>query len=218
MSELLQNFLQFMCCRESPDIELSVNKGFISACLTSDIPKVIEYLNNGTDVHLNSDQALRLAVTYDDLDLAIVLVDKGADVNTLNGAPLMIAVNQDNIRFIRFLISKGANIHTNSDNALKTACKFRHISVMKVLLKSYTNPLIINSINRPIILSRNSYYECPICLRDYHKSDKTDKFVCGFCHNLYCDHCIISIILNGFNCPICRLNIRHNLLSYNTNI
>jgi len=96
--------------------------------------EVVKFLvENGADIHADNDYALQRAARNGHLEVVKFLVEKGADIHADNDCALRWAAENGHLEVIKFLVEKGADIHANNDFALQWAAYYGHLKVVKYL-------------------------------------------------------------------------------------
>ena len=127
----------------------SAKKGFLQG---------VKYaLDNGADVHVENDKALREAVYDGNYDLVKLLLDHGADVHVRNNEPLIHAVDLSFVKIAKLLLDYGADIHINNDQPLNDAISYANFSMIKLLLDRGANVWNIEKDNLKRIKDNNHY-------------------------------------------------------------
>lgn len=109
MKKILLSLL-FLCLSTFSIADELSEATFFSAIKSGDIPQVEKLLNQGINIHTQSDEgrySLHYAVMRQDIPLAEFLLANGADVNTKDGfnhSPLYDAVIQGNFNMVQLLV------------------------------------------------------------------------------------------------------------------
>ncbi|PWA03570.1 hypothetical protein BB558_000297 [Smittium angustum] len=99
--------------------------------------KVVKYLvENGSDIRSGNDMALREASFYGHLKVVKYLVQNGADIQSGSDFALRRASGNGRLEIVKYLIENGADIHADNDCALRKASLNGHLKVVKYLVKS----------------------------------------------------------------------------------
>jgi len=98
-----------------------------------------ELVNEGVNVHVNNDCALRFASENGHVEIVKFLVSKGANVNACNDYPLQSAANNGHLEIVKFLVSEGANVHSGNYCALRFASENGHLEIVKFLVSVGAN-------------------------------------------------------------------------------
>jgi ankyrin repeat protein len=92
-------------------------------------------LNENKDL----DQQLIDASTNGNLDFVKQLIDQGADIHVRNDWALRAASSKGRLDVVKYLVSKGADIHAENDESLYLAVAFGHLNVVKYLIQQGSN-------------------------------------------------------------------------------
>ena len=97
-----------------PDLFLdAVTRGFTS------IVKIM--IENGINIHVADEMALKIAASYGYLEIVKVLVENGADVREESDRAIRIAARANDIPMVEYLISKGADVSAEDSYCMRIA-------------------------------------------------------------------------------------------------
>ena len=91
-------------------------------------------LKNGTNIHAQNDEALRIASDCGHTEIVKLLIELGADIHAWDDDALRWASECGHIEIVKLLIEAGADIHARSDQALIWASMNGHIEIVKLLI------------------------------------------------------------------------------------
>ena len=98
---------------------------------------VIEYLiENGADIHIEDDFALRHAAENGQLKIVKYFIKNEADIHAHNDFALRHAAHNGHLEVVKYLLEKGANIHVYDDFALRNAAENGHLEIVKYLVEN----------------------------------------------------------------------------------
>lgn len=134
-----------------------------------DIKTMRMLLDNGADIHINNDQALKWCLSNGYFEMAKFLLSRGADIDavlipistinlavlkflTKNGADisagdefaLMMSAENGRFQVVKFLVENGTDIHAIDDSALKLSARRGHLKIVKFLVEKGANVRAIN--------------------------------------------------------------------------
>lgn len=97
---------------------------------------VKQAIENGANVHMNGDAALRQGCSDGNLDIVKYLLDNGADLHIYEDDCLLRACYSGNLELVKYLVDKGADIHAGQvEKVLRGACAEGHPHIVKYLLE-----------------------------------------------------------------------------------
>lgn len=108
-----------------------VNKRFFKYTKRGNLQKVSSMLNNGFDVHIYYDMALRLSAKKGHVEIVIKLLEYGADIHTIFDEALRLGVYYNWAEIVEVLLKNGAYAHT----ALLTAIDCNNLNMVAILLE-----------------------------------------------------------------------------------
>jgi ankyrin repeat protein len=95
---------------------------------------VVKYLvEQGANIHARDDWALRWAGENGHLDVVKYLVEQGASIHARDDLALRWASGNGHLDVVKYLVEQGANIHVCDDLALQLASENGHLDVVKYL-------------------------------------------------------------------------------------
>jgi len=98
-----------------------------------------ELVNEGANVHVDYDEALRWASLKGHLEVVKYLVSEGANVHVCNDWALRCAVYNGYFEIVQYLVSVGVNVHADNDDALRLASENGHLEIVKFLVNVGAN-------------------------------------------------------------------------------
>jgi ankyrin repeat protein len=123
-----------------------------NACMSNDLPFVIDSIKNGAKVNIKQDRLgltlLMVASSNGYIEIVKELLKNGADVNAKknNGnAPLIMASSEGFLEVVKELLLHGANVNTTLNNGFSslTLASFNgHTEVVRELLDNNADPTI----------------------------------------------------------------------------
>ncbi|MEK0338404.1 MAG: ankyrin repeat domain-containing protein, partial [Nitrosopumilus sp.] len=105
------------------------------------LPGVNKALEDGADVHVTNDYALRFASYYGHYDVVALLLDNGADVHNVKDFALRFASEYGHYDIVALLLDNGADVHAQDDDALRWASYYGHDDVVELLKKWMNKPI-----------------------------------------------------------------------------
>ena len=111
-------------------------KSFFTHCKTGNLEAVKDCIENGANINLNYDQAIKLAAKNGHVDVVTYLVKMGADPNEA----LVDAAFNGHIIVVQYLVLNGANVSANNNAAIKYASENGHIVVVQYLVLNGVDP------------------------------------------------------------------------------
>lgn len=109
------------------------NKWLSDLIKEGDLIGVKYLIENGLDIHSNSDCALRWASSDGQFEIVKYLVEKGANVNIWIDYPLRWASRNGHFEIVKYLVEKGADVHAMRDSALRSALENGHSKMVEYL-------------------------------------------------------------------------------------
>ncbi len=101
--------------------------------------EVVKYIiEQGADIHIDDDEALKLA-SRGHLDVVKYLLEQGADIHIDDDFPLIEASAYGYLEVVKYLVSQGANIHAQDDDAMIIAIIRGHLEIVKYLVSQGAN-------------------------------------------------------------------------------
>jgi hypothetical protein len=94
-------------------------------------------VEEGADIHADSDYALRLAAVNGHLDIVKFLVEQGANIHAYNNYALIWTANNGHLEVVKYLVEQGADIHADDDRALIWTANNGHLEVVKYLVEKF---------------------------------------------------------------------------------
>lgn len=96
-------------------------------------------LENGADVHYDSDIALRSASDNGEIEIVKLLLQYGADVHAENDEALRSASGNGETEIVKLLLENGADVHAVDGEALMSASECGYTEIVKLLLEKGVN-------------------------------------------------------------------------------
>ena len=97
--------------------------------------KVIEeLLDEGADIHVDNDHALRSASRNGRLETVKLLLDRGANIHAGDDEALCSASENGHYKTVKLLLDRGADIHACDDLAIRSASHNGYYKIVKLLL------------------------------------------------------------------------------------
>jgi ankyrin repeat protein len=116
--------------------ERHINMAFLIASKKGNLEIVRLLLENGADVHVENDDALRLASQEGHLEMVRLLLEKGVNVNAKYGHALRAASAAGHLEIVKLLIENGAKVNAKEDEALREASRSGHFKIVKLLIEN----------------------------------------------------------------------------------
>ena len=122
-----------------------IHKEFFTACREGNLDMLLDSIENGVDVNLETGfvGGLGVAAIHGRLDVVKLLIQNGANVNTAQkgkATPLQLAVISGHIEIAKVLIQNGADVDAVNYYAfgtvLQTAAWHGHIEMVTMLLQN----------------------------------------------------------------------------------
>ena len=113
----------------------ALNDAFIEAAKSGDMSVLQECLEQGVEVDLRNDAALREAAEAGHLDIVVYLVEKGADIHAEDDWAFRRAAGQGHLEILHYLDAQGANPHAEDTGALWRAAMNGHMQVVRYLVE-----------------------------------------------------------------------------------
>lgn len=113
---------------------------FLSAARTGDISTLRNCLENGVDIHLCNDLALRYAKENAQTEAVIFLLENGANIYVLDDVELRLASSNGDAEKVKHLLEKGTCSQDAIIYATYNGILYGHEEIVK-LLKNYVSPL-----------------------------------------------------------------------------
>ncbi len=114
-----------------------MSERLIEAAENGNLQKVKRYLDEGDDIHYDSDYALRWTAFYGHLEVVELLLDRGADIHAdihADGdAAFRWSSEKGHVKVVKLLLDYGADKSANNYEALKRAKKNNHKEVIDLL-------------------------------------------------------------------------------------
>ncbi|BCS82501.1 putative ankyrin repeat protein [Cotonvirus japonicus] len=112
----------------------------IQKCLTISCEQghydIVKFLvNNGVDVQINDNCAIKWASQNGYLEIVKLLVEKGADIQAGNNYALRLASFGGHLEIVKYLVEKGADIQACGKCAIIYASECNHQNVIKFLIE-----------------------------------------------------------------------------------
>jgi ankyrin repeat protein len=123
VSLVLQYFNQY-----PPEIMLIVNTAL------GYTEKVEKSIKNDVDIHINNEEALKLACSKGNIEIIKLFLDNGADIHVNEDEPISIAATNGHTEAVKLVLKAGANIHAKNDACFKSASKSQHLALVQFLL------------------------------------------------------------------------------------
>jgi ankyrin repeat protein len=117
------------------DLEINKNNLFIEYCTRNQVEAVTFLLDNGVNIHVDNDEALRRSVFYKNFEVVKLLIEKGANIHAGDDDALRRSAINGDIKIIKLLLDNEANIHVDNDSSLLWSASGGHFEVVKLLLE-----------------------------------------------------------------------------------
>jgi len=101
-----------------------------------DLQVIKDLVEEGADIHVDSDYALRWAGYKGNLDIVKFLVESGADVHARLDEALILASKYGRLDIVKFLVESGAAVHARLNDALRWAGYKGNLDIVKFLVES----------------------------------------------------------------------------------
>lgn len=131
---------------------MRVSEQVVRAICEGDTSGLRTALSKGVqpDARYRGTPLLHWAIQYGQLHAVRTLVAAGASLNRTNDlgfTPLDAAVGQGSISITRFLLCSGARVRSRTRNgsALHTACAYRRLEIVRLLLQHGADPNALDS-------------------------------------------------------------------------
>ncbi len=90
-------------------------------------------MEQGANIHINKEEALKLAAEFGYFKIVKYLVEQGADIYIGNEYSLMLVSYNGYLEIVQYLVEKVANIYAN-DFAFKYASANNHLDIVRYFL------------------------------------------------------------------------------------
>lgn len=97
----------------------NINRKFIKYVRKNDLSMITKLLDNGADVHMFDDIALKCSVTNGDLPMVSKLLKHGANVHAENDFALKHSIVCNDFLIAAELLENGANIYVDNKSILR---------------------------------------------------------------------------------------------------
>jgi ankyrin repeat protein len=111
-----------------------LNEELIKTIQNGDLDKIKNLVEQGADIHVKDDYALRLSAANGHLYIVKYLVEQGADIHADNDCALRYSANNGRLEVVKYLVEQGADIHADNDCALKWSAKYGHLETVKYFI------------------------------------------------------------------------------------
>jgi len=122
----------------NPTIELinkyNIDIGFVSEDGHLEVVKVLT--ENGRDVTVSDNYAIRMASNNGHLEVVKVLIENGADVTARDNLSIRMASENGHLEVVKVLIENGADVTANRNHAIIMASKYDHLEVVRLLIEN----------------------------------------------------------------------------------
>ena len=122
----------------NPTIELinkyNIDIGFVSEDGHLEVVKVLT--ENGRDVTVSDNYAIRMASNNGHLEVVKVLIENGADVTAIDNLSIRMASENGHLEVVKVLIENGADVTANRNHAIIMASKYDHLEVVRLLIEN----------------------------------------------------------------------------------
>ena len=115
---------------------MNINDQLLDASSRNDIEAIKSLLDQGADIHVYSDHALRYTSEHGHIEIVKLLIESGADIHAWDDDALRYASINGHIEIVKLLIDHGADIHAKFDEALRLASHGGHIEIVKLLIEA----------------------------------------------------------------------------------
>ncbi|MCK9596251.1 ankyrin repeat domain-containing protein [Candidatus Pacearchaeota archaeon] len=113
----------------------------VDAVINNNIQEVKYYIENGYNIHVEDDLALRWAAEKGYLDIVKYLIGHGANIHAENDSPLWFAAFYNRFDVVKCLIEHGADFHllfNGCGNLLKRVAENKHFNMVEYLLSLHS--------------------------------------------------------------------------------
>lgn len=121
------------------DVFDETKQQLINAAIKGNLDEVMEVIENGVDIHVENDVALKWAVFNENVDMVKYLVENGANIHADDDYALRWTAQNGCIEIVKFLVENGANVHAGNNYALRWAAGKGYIDVVKYLIENGAN-------------------------------------------------------------------------------
>lgn len=111
-----------------------LDKAFIKCCINGCLETAKYLLENGADVSVHDNYAIKFAITKKDLCMVILTYLYGAHLDPNDYTLIGCAAYNGDLKMAKYLVACGANIRANNNFAIKIAVKNSHFEVAKYLM------------------------------------------------------------------------------------
>jgi ankyrin repeat protein len=115
---------------------LNIDSVLIEGARNGDLEKVKKCVENGANIHVDNDLALKFAAANGHLEVVEYFIENGANVCTNNDYALSVAAVYGHFEVVKYLVEHGADIHTVNDLALKYAIIHKKFEIVKYLVEN----------------------------------------------------------------------------------
>lgn len=157
------------------------------------------------------------STVWGNFDKIKYLIEQGADIHANSDEALRMASRSGCLNIVKYLVENGADIHANSDEAIKEAYFNNHYKTVRFLIESGVNPNVLHismkeMMEKSLICKKPTYLpdfrksdECSIS--DIKLNDDIPQIGCATCLNIFEKKSLKKWFEMGNNvCPICRTN------------
>jgi ankyrin repeat protein len=116
-----------------------LNTSLIKASECGDAKSVKILLEQKADLHIENDQALRIACYRGHCEVVKILLKSKANVHAQDNEALRYASLRGDTKITKMLLDRNADIHSQDDYSLRSASYSNHVEVVKILLDYKAN-------------------------------------------------------------------------------
>jgi ankyrin repeat protein len=111
-----------------------MSRELCAAARDGDFQEVQRLVDNGADIHVKEDYALRWSAQNGHLDIVEFLVSKGSRIHAREDYALRWSAENGHLAVVKFLVDNGADIHADRDYALRWGARMGRFNVVKFLM------------------------------------------------------------------------------------
>nr|WBF70235.1 ankyrin repeat protein [Megavirus caiporensis] len=112
-----------------------LNEQLKDAVLKGDLDQVKELVENGADINIDNNIAIKNASSNGFLDIVEYLVKNGANIHADNDYAVRHALTNNHLNVAEYLVSVGANIHASGNYALRWASDYGLFEIVKYIVE-----------------------------------------------------------------------------------
>ena len=110
------------------------NKKLIKYSKEGNLELVQHSIEQGADIHVQGDAALRVAANDNHIEVVKYLVKQGADIHAQDDGALRWAADEGCLEVVKYLVEQGADIYAQDDGTFKMAALNNRLEVLKYFL------------------------------------------------------------------------------------